>query len=97
MVHRSKKLIKTDSDRKVPMIGYATIVFSYEHNGEYSFPLTVKFNKTKTQNLLRMEFCLIQTSENHFNLPGIELRQTPKIFCYGSPQRNKSFLTFSEF
>ena len=41
MVHRSNKLTKTFSGQVVPMIGYATIEFSYDPNGEYSFPLTV--------------------------------------------------------
>ena len=41
MVHRSNKLTKTFSSQVKPMIGYATIEFSYDPNGEYTFPLTV--------------------------------------------------------
>ena len=40
-VHRSNKFTKTYSGQVVPMIGYATIEFSYDPNGEFSFPLTV--------------------------------------------------------
>ena len=91
MVHRSKKLTKTYSDQVVPMIGYATIEFSYDPDGEYTFPLTVWITEMKTQNLLGMDFCQSQASGIHFDLPGIELRQPPKTFCYGSLHQNKTF------
>ena len=58
----------------VPMIGYATIEFSYDPNGEYTFPLTVWITEMRTQNLLGMDFCQNQASGIHFALPGIELR-----------------------
>ena len=51
-VYRSNKLTKTYSGQVVPMIGYATIEFSYDPNGYYSFPLTVWITEMKTQNLL---------------------------------------------
>ena len=73
------------------MIGYATIEFSYDPNGEYSFPLIVWITEMKTHNLLGMDFCQNQTSGIHFDLPGIELRQPPKTFCYGSLHQNKTF------
>ena len=44
-----------------------------------------------TQNLLGMDFCQNQASGIHFDLPGIELRQPPKTFCYGSLHQNKTF------
>ena len=34
VVHRSNKLTKTYSGQVVPMIGYATMEFSYDPNGE---------------------------------------------------------------
>ena len=77
MVNRSNKLTKTYSGQVVPMIGYATIEFSYDPNGEYSFPLTVWIMEMKTQNTLRMDVCQNQASGIHFDLPGIELRQPP--------------------
>ena len=44
----------------------------------------------RTQNLLGMDFCQNQASGIHFDLPGIELRQPPKTFCYGSLHQNKT-------
>ena len=91
VVHRSNKLTKTYSGQVVPMIGFATIYFSYDPHGEYSFPLTVWITEMRTQNLLGMDFCQNQASEIHFDLPGIELRQPPKTFCYGSLHQKKTF------
>ena len=95
MVHRSNKLTKTYSGQVVPMIGYATIEFSYDPNGEYSFSLTVWITEMRTQNLLGTDFCQNQASGIHFDLPGIELRQPPKTFCYGSLHQNKTLPHFS--
>ena len=91
MVHRSKKLTKTFSSQVVPMISYATIEFSYDTNGEYSFPLAVSITEKRTQNLLEMDFYQNQASGYHFGLPCIELRQPPKTFCYGSLLQSKTF------
>ena len=91
MVHRSNKITETYSGQVVPIIGYATIEFSYDPNGENSFPLTVWITEMRTQNLLGMDFCQNQGSGIHFDLTGIELRQPPKTFCYGSLQQNKTF------
>ena len=38
-----------------------------------------------------MDFCQNQASGIHFDLPGIELRQPPKTFWYGSLHQNKRF------
>ena len=91
MVHRSNKLTNTYSGQLVPMIGYATIEFTYNPNGEYSFPSTVWITEKRTQNVLGMAFCQNQASGIHFELAGIELRQPPKTFCYGSLHQNKTF------
>ena len=90
VVHRSNKLTKTYSGQVVPMIGYATMEFSYDPNGENTFPLTVWITEMRTQNLLGMDFCQNQASRIHFDLPRIELRQPPKTFCYGSLHPNKT-------
>ena len=87
--HRSNKLTKTYSSQVVPMIGYASIEFSYDPHGEYTFPLTIWIMEMRTQNLLGMDFCQNQVSGVHFNLPGIELQQPPKTFCYGSLHQKK--------
>ena len=91
VVHRSNKLTKTYSGQVVPMIGYATIEFSYDPNGEYTFPLTVWITDWRTQNLLGMDFCQNQAPRIHIDLPGIELRQPSKKFYYGSLHQNKIF------
>ena len=38
-----------------------------------------------------MDLCQNQASRIHFDLPGIELRQPPKTFFYGSLHQNKTF------
>ena len=97
MVHRSNKLTKTYSGQVVPMIGCATIEFTYDPNGEYSFPLTVWSTEMRTQNLLGMDFCQNQASGILFDLPGIELRKPTKTFCYGSLHQKKTFPYISRF
>ena len=62
MVHQSNKLTKTYSCQVVPMIGYVTMEFSYDPNGEYSFLLTVSITEMRTQILLGMDFCQNQAS-----------------------------------
>ena len=66
------------------MIGYATIFFSYDPKGEYSFSPTVWITEMKTQNFSEMDFCQSQAAGTHFDLPDFELRQSPKTFTYGS-------------
>ena len=67
------------------MIGYATIEFSYDPNGENSFMLLVWMTELKIQNHLGMDFSRNQASGIHFD------RQPPKSFCYGSVHQNKTF------
>ena len=97
MVHRRNKLTKTYSGQVVPMIGYATIEFSYDPNGKYSFPITVWITEMKTQNLLGMDFCQNQASGIQFDLPGIELRQPPNPFGMEVFTKILFFLTFLDF
>ena len=67
MVHRSNKLTKAYSGQVVPMVGYATTEFSYDPNGEYSFPPIVWITEMRTLNLLGMDFCQNQASGIHFD------------------------------
>ena len=55
-VKRSTTQTRTFSGEVVPMIGFATLTFSYDPDGQFSFPLTVWITEMKTQNLLGMEF-----------------------------------------
>ena len=56
-VKRSTTQTRTYSGQVVPMIGFATLTFSYHSDGHFPFPLTVRITKMKTQNLLGMDFC----------------------------------------
>ena len=89
-VTRSTIQTKTYSGQVVPMIGLATLTFSYDPDGQFTFPLTVWITEMKTQNLLGMDFCQKQVSGIHFDLPGIELKEPPNTVCYGSLHRNKA-------
>ena len=82
---------KTYSGQDVPMIGLATLTFSYDPDGQFTFPLTVWITEMKTQNLLGMNFCQKQLSGIHFELPSIELKEPPKFVCYGSLHQSKSY------
>ena len=73
------------------MIGDATLTFSYDPDGQFNFHLTVWITKMRTQNLLGMDFCEKQVSGNHFDLPGIEVKNSPKSICYSSFHQNKSY------
>ena len=95
-IQKSTKVTKTYSGQTVPMIGYATITFSYDPDGQFIFPLTVWITEMRTQNLLGMDFCQKQVSGIHFDLPGIEIKNPPKSICYGSFHQNKSYPHLSQ-
>ena len=78
------------------MIGFATLTFSYDPYGQFSFLLTVWITEMKTQNLLGMDFCQKQVSGIHFDLPGIEVKEPPNTVCYGSLQQNESYSFISQ-
>ena len=63
------------------MIGYATVTFSYDPDGEFIFPLTVWTTEMRTQNFRLMDFCQKQVSGKHFHLPGKEIKNPPKSVC----------------
>ena len=79
------------------MIGYATITFSYDPDGQIVFPLTLWITEMWTQNLLGKDFCQKHVSGIHFDLPGIEIKNPPKSICYGSFHQIKSNPHLSEF
>ena len=94
-VKRSTIQTKTYSGQVVPLIGLATLTFSCDPDGQFTFPLTVWITEMKTQNLLGMDFCQKQVSGIHFELPGIELKEPPNTVCYGSLHQNKSYPSIS--
>ena len=73
------------------MICLATLTFSYNPDGQFTFPLTVWITEMETQNLLGKDFCQKQVSGIHFELPGIELKELLNTVCYGSLHQNKSY------
>ena len=83
-IQKSTNVTKTYSGQTVPMLGYATITFSNDPDGQFIFPLTVWITEMRTQNLLGMDFGQKQVSGIHFDLPGIEIKNPPKSICYGS-------------
>ena len=95
-VKRSTTQTKTSSDQVVPMIGFATLTFSYDPDGHFSFTLTLWITKMKTQNLVGMDFCHKQVSGILFDLPRIELKKPPETVCYGSLRQNKSYPFISQ-
>ena len=56
-VKKSTTQTTTYSGQVVPMIGFATLTFSYDPNRQFSSPLKVWITKMKTQNFLGMDFC----------------------------------------
>ena len=78
------------------MIGYATITFGYDPNGQFMFPLTVWITEMRIQNLLGMDFCQKQVSGIYFDLTGIEIKNPPKSICYGRFHQNKSYPHLSQ-
>ena len=73
------------------MIGLTTISFSYDPDGQFSFPLTLWITELKTQNFSHMDFCQKQVSGIHFSLPGIEIKEPTNTVCYGSLHQNKPY------
>ena len=55
-VRRSTTQTRTYYGQVVPMIGFATLTFSYDPDGQFCFPLTVWITGMHTQNLLGMDF-----------------------------------------
>ena len=95
-IQGSTKVTKTYSGQTVPIIGYATITFSYDPDGQFICPLTVWIFEMRTQNLLGMDFCQKQVSGIHFDLPGIEITTPLKSICYSSFHQNKSYPHLSQ-
>ena len=83
-VKRSTTQTKTYFGQVVSMIGSATITFSYDTHGQFSFFLTLWVTELKTQNFPGLDFWQKQVSGIHFDLLGNELKESPNTVCYGS-------------
>ena len=95
-VKRRTTQTRTYSGQVVPMIGFATLTFSYDSDGHFSFPLTVWITEMKIQNLFTMDFCQKQVSGILFDLPRIEFKEPPNTVCYGSFHQSKLYLFISQ-
>ena len=78
------------------MIGFATLTFSYDPDGQFSFALAFWITEMKTQNLLGMDFCQKQVSGIHCDLHRIAPKEPPNTVCYASLHQNKSYSFFSQ-
>ena len=95
-IQKGTKVTKTYSGQTVPMIGFATITFSSDPDGQFIFPLTVWITEMRTQNFLGMDLCQKQVSGIRFDLTGIEIKNSPESICYGSFHQNKSYPHLSQ-
>ena len=73
------------------MIGFATLTFNDDPDGQLSFPLAVWITEMKTQNLLGMDFCQKQVTGIHSDLLGIEFEEPPKTVCNGNLHQKKLY------
>ena len=71
-IQKTIKVTRTYSGQTVPLIGYATITFSYDPDGQFIIPLTVWITEMRIQNLPGMDFCQKQISGIHFDLVGLK-------------------------
>ena len=83
-VVRSKQKTRTYTGEEIPMLGHTTLTFSFDSDGEHCFQLQLWITETKTANLLGIEFCRKYISKLHFDIPALELKDTPNTICYGS-------------
>ena len=88
-VKRSTTQTRTYCGQIVPMIGFATLTFSYDPDEQLSFSLTVWITEMKTHNFLSMDFCQKKVSGIHFDVPGVELKEPPKycLLCKPSSEQ----------
>ena len=90
-VFRSKQLTKTYTGEVIPMLGSTTITFSFDSNGLHPVELKFWITEAKTPNLLGIDFCRQLVSKLHFDLPAIELKDSPNTICYGNLCATKPF------
>ena len=82
-VQKSTKVTKTYSGQTVSVIGYANITFSYDPDGQITLPLTVWITEMRTQNQFGIDICQKQVPGIHFDLHGIEKKETSLVNLLG--------------
>ena len=80
----NKQKTKTYTGDIVPMIGYTTLSFSFDSDGEHQFELRKWITEAQTLNLLKIDFCRQYVSKLLFEIPAIELKKTADAICYGN-------------
>ena len=90
-VVRSKQLTETYTGEVIPMLGSTPITFSFDSDGLHPVELKFCITEAKTPNLLGIDFCRQLVSELHFDLPAIELKDSPNTFCYSNLCATKPF------
>ena len=90
-VVRNKQLTKTYTGEVIPMLGSTTITFSFDSDGLHPVELKFWITEAKTPNLLGIDFCRQLVSKLHFDLPAIELKDSPNTICYGNLCATKPF------
>ena len=73
------------------MVSYATLILSYDPDGQFIFPLTVWVTELRLQNSAGIDFCRQQFSGIHFHQPGMEIKNSPKSMFYGRFHQNKPY------
>ena len=83
-VVRSKQKTRTYTGEIIPMVGHTTLKFSFDSDGQPCFQLQLWITESKTAILLGVEICRKYISKLHFDIPALELKDTPNAICYGS-------------
>ena len=82
---RSKQKTRTYTGEEIPMLGHTTLNFSFESDGQHCFQLQLWITETKTANLLGIEFCRKYISKLYFDIPALELNDTPNANLLWQP------------
>ena len=64
------------------MLGSTTITFSFDSDGLHPVELKFWITEAKTPNLLGIDFCRQLVFKLNFDLPAIELKDSPNTICY---------------
>ena len=88
---RSKQKTRMYTGEIIPMLGHTTRNFSFDSDGQHCFQLQLWITETKNANLLGIEFCRKYITKLHFDIPALELKDTPNAISYGSLSNTKAY------
>ena len=81
---RSKQNTRTYTGVEILLLGHTTPNVRFDSDGKHCFQLQLCLTETKTATLFGIEFCRKYVSKLLFNIPALELKDTPNIICYSS-------------